>query len=308
MLVIIEGPDKAGKTTLAKEITKRFGYCYSHFGAPGPDPGREYADFLCKLERPTVCDRFYIGEQVYGPLLRGKSLISNLQKAVLERLCRFRGAVLIYASTPLEVCQERLARSKDDDVTPVQNAIAWKMFQEIIKEIHIAPMCLYDSSRAESLDVLLAQIRPVLHTMHSLAGLAHIYCTGIGTIFGSKMVVVGESLNERVTWVGKPFDKGVSSEFLYSCMREAEIPEAKLYLCNADKLTVEESMFIRQGETLPWLALGELAHAKLQELRIDHTWIPHPQYWKRFHANEREEYVGMLKKWRFQWLGLSRAQ
>lgn len=301
MLIIIEGCDKSGKTTLAREISKRFNYEYQHFGAPGPEPGREYAEFLLNLKRPTVCDRFYIGEQVYGPLLRGKSLITNLQKAVIERLCRLRGAIVIYAQTPLEVCQERLAKSKDEDVTLKENEIAWKMFREVIEETHITPMCLYDSSKPDSINTLLAQLAPVLNTMRQMSGLASVYCSGIGTIFGDKMVVVGESLNERVTWIGKPFDRGVSSEFLYSCLREASVPESKLYFCNADKLTVEEATFIRQGDTTPWLALGDKAHRKLSDLQIDHVWIPHPQYWKRFKNGERAEYVGMIDKWRAQW-------
>lgn len=300
MLVIIEGADKTGKTTLAKKIVEKFGYSYAHFAAPGPDPGREYADFLINLDKPTVCDRFYIGEQVYGPLLRGKSVISNLQKATIERLCRYRGAILIWANTPIEVAQERLAKSKEEDVTLKENESAWYMFRDIIKEIPITPMCAYDSSRTGALEKILSELDPVINTMRQMSGLARYYCSGIGTIFGNKMVVVGESINERVTWVGKPFDRGVSSEFLYSCMREANIPESRLYVCNADKLTTEEAMFIRQGDTEPWLALGEKAHQRLTDMMISHVWIPHPQYWKRFHNSERVAYVVMLKKWRAQ--------
>lgn len=145
------------------------------------------------------------------------------------------------------------------------------------------------------------QLETISKIMHSAAGLAHVYCTGIGTIQGDKMVIVGEKLNERITWIGKPFDKGISSEFLYSCLREASITESKTYFVNADKLTVEEAMLLQHGDTQPWLALGNEAHERLNELQITHAHIPHPQYWKRFHSNQREEYVGMLKLWRDQY-------
>lgn len=298
MLIIIEGPDKSGKSTLAREIEKRFGYSYAHFGAPGPDPAGEYARFLLNLKGPTVCDRFYLGEQVYGPLLRGKSVITNLQKAVIERLCRYRGAILIYAGTPLEVCQERLAKSKYEDVTVDQNAKAWEMFRSIITECSIMPVCHYDSSKSDSVNKLIKELETPLAIMRAMSGLARVYCTGLGTIQGDKMVVVGEKLNDRISWIGKPFDKGVSSEFLYSCFREAGIPESKTYFVNAATLTIEEAMFLQFGDTTPWLALGNEAHEKLNSLQITHSNIPHPQYWKRFHGDERGEYIGMLKLWK----------
>jgi thymidylate kinase len=58
MLIVIEGPDKTGKTTLAKAIAEQLGYEYKHFSAPKGSPADEYIDFLLSLKRPTVCDRF----------------------------------------------------------------------------------------------------------------------------------------------------------------------------------------------------------------------------------------------------------
>lgn len=298
MLVIIEGADKTGKSTLAHAIEKRFGYSYRHFGAPGPDPGREYAEFLASLKEPTVCDRFYIGEQVYGPLLRGKAIITNLQKAVIERYCRFRGAVLIWACTPLEIVQERLVRDGDDLISLEQNAKAWNMFKSVISECNVLPLCCYDSSKPGALERIMCELDPVLNTMRHIAGMANYYCSGFGTIWGPRMVVVGDAINERVTWINKPFDRGSSSEYLYSCLREASIPEKRLYFCNAKDLTVEEATFLRIESSEPWLALGDKAHNRLSELGITHSYIPHPQFWKRFHVTQREEYVGMLRLWK----------
>jgi len=301
MLIIIEGPDKSGKTTLARAIEKKFGYKYEHFGPPGPDPAGEYARFLINLKEPTVCDRFYLGEQVYGPLLRKESLITDLQKVVIERLCRYRGAILIYACAPLHICQDRLIRDKDENITLDQNKKAWDMFFALMQTVPIQPICLYDSTEQNALEKCLVEIDSISKIMRAMAGLAHVYCNGIGTISNDKMVIVGEKLNERITWVGKPFDKGLSSEFLYSCMQDAKIPEIRVYICNANKLSVEEAIFLRYGNTEPWLALGSPAHDLLSELQITHSFIPHPQYWKRFKNGEYKEYIGMLKLWKDQY-------
>jgi len=91
-------------------------------------------------------------------------------------------------------------------------------------------------------------------------------------------------------------------------MREAGIPEARVYVCNADKLSTEEAMFLQHGDTQPWLALGSSAHERLNELQITHANIPHPQYWKRFRNGEREEYIGMLKLWKDQYYKVRRER
>jgi hypothetical protein len=195
-----------------------------------------------------------------------------------------------------------LIKHGDLGITLEQNEKAWNMFRSIVPETHVMPLCLYDSSKPQALDLLLSQIDPIIRTHRDLAGLANFYCHGIGSIFGNKMVVVGEAVNKNTTWLGLPFDNGGSSEFLYSCMREAQVPEPRVYLCNAKDLTVEEAMFIRQGETEPWLALGDVAHKVLNELSISHSHIPHPQYWKRFKSNQRAEYVAVLKKWLYDYM------
>ncbi len=75
MIVIIEGPDGAGKSTLAHALAKQHGFMYRHEGPPptGVDPLQHYLDTLHHLQGThMVLDRFALGERVYGPVLRGK--------------------------------------------------------------------------------------------------------------------------------------------------------------------------------------------------------------------------------------------
>src|ERR1700675_809922 len=103
MLAVIEGADKTGKTTLAKAIAKQLGYKYIHFSAPKGPPADEYIDFLLALKRPTVCDRFHLGELVYGPLLRGKAGLTPLQLATIERVMRLKQTIVIHAITDMKL-------------------------------------------------------------------------------------------------------------------------------------------------------------------------------------------------------------
>jgi hypothetical protein len=295
MLIIIEGPDKSGKTTLAKKIEEQFHYKYAHFSSPGDDPASEYASFFSSISSPTVCDRSYFGERVYGPLLRGASKISDLQYAVIERICRLKGAVFIYASTPLKIIQARLHDNLANEKITLENNIgAWVRFKTLTPSCNLRPFLTYDATKQISLDDLLRYLGQLLPSLRSHAILAREYCTGIGTIYGRKIVFVGEKLNKKKTWLGLPFDNGLASSYLYKRFKEAEVPEHMVYLCNAADLTKNEINFLSLAKTT-WISLGAYANKKLLNLGVKHWSIPHPQYWHRFHAHEPEAYVEFLK-------------
>jgi len=83
-LIIIEGPDGSGKTTLAKMICGSFPeFIYIH--SPGKTDNREVAwDRLWWYKQiinlDVVIDRcFIISEYIHGPILRGKNLIDMFQ-------------------------------------------------------------------------------------------------------------------------------------------------------------------------------------------------------------------------------------
>jgi thymidylate kinase len=295
MLIIIEGPDKSGKTTLAKKIEEQFHYKYAHFSSPGNNPGQEYAKFFSGISSPTVCDRSYFGERVYGPLLRGVSKISDLQYAVIERICRLKGAIFIYVLTPLEVCQARLLNNlHNEKITLENNVKAWTQFKILTPSCSLRPFLVYDASEQSNMNSLLRYLEQLLPSLRSHAILAKAHCTGIGTIYGRKLVFVGETLNKKITWLGLPFDNGPASNYLYERFKEAEVPENMVYLCNAISLTKKEVNFLNLAKTT-WISLGVYADRRLSELGIKHRHIPHPQYWKRFHAHEPEAYVKFLK-------------
>src|SRR5688500_988429 len=94
--VIIEGPDGAGKTTLAEHLVKHHGYRYHHEGKP------EHVDMLVRyaevfLEQtasgqPVVFDRLHLGELVYGNILRGKDRMhGSYGLELLELLFQAKG-------------------------------------------------------------------------------------------------------------------------------------------------------------------------------------------------------------------------
>jgi uracil-DNA glycosylase family 4 len=71
-LIVIEGPDGVGKTTLAKFITSETGFKYKKFSNPPNQDAayKEYIDWLSSRQPNTVCDRSWLGEFAYAPLFR----------------------------------------------------------------------------------------------------------------------------------------------------------------------------------------------------------------------------------------------
>ena len=89
--IILEGCDKTGKTSIAKKLIE---LCptlkYLHFTAPKNygDGQKQYIKLIKKLnnEHGLVCDRSWLGEGVYAPLMRGYTpdYLRNLEKSILN--------------------------------------------------------------------------------------------------------------------------------------------------------------------------------------------------------------------------------
>lgn len=134
-MIILEGSDNTGKTTLQQAILKRYPSLVPGYKQERPPEDRqEYMDrlwsFLGKDQDHTlrqVFDRFYFSELVYGPLLRGKVIFTEAENEMLVRLIRRHEPLVIYCyRTPdqilasfherkqLEGVEERVARIVED--------------------------------------------------------------------------------------------------------------------------------------------------------------------------------------------------
>ncbi len=105
MLVILEGPDGAGKTTLAGEIgdlclQRGQSVFHRHFGhAPVTSALVEYTSGIHNVyrrEHALLLDRWHLSEMIYGPMLRGGAGLSATQFFAVEEYLNEREAVVVF--------------------------------------------------------------------------------------------------------------------------------------------------------------------------------------------------------------------
>lgn len=130
MIVILEGPDGAGKTTMVDSL-RRFHHMQIgmkdpatsqvwHAG-PFPEGGNPWTEYVVPLSQlmPSrdwlvIIDRWHLGELVYGPLLRGQSRLSMEQCDWIDGYLKSLGAVLVYLKATPEELTRRLGERGDD--------------------------------------------------------------------------------------------------------------------------------------------------------------------------------------------------
>ncbi len=97
-VIVLEGCDGVGKTTLAEALAAQHGYTVIHSGRTpdGTDLADHYGTILA-LPGRLVLDRSFISELVYGPLDRGRSRLSLPAAVTLTRRVAKRSGVLISA-------------------------------------------------------------------------------------------------------------------------------------------------------------------------------------------------------------------
>jgi hypothetical protein len=121
-IIVLEGPDGVGKTTLADAIEAaetdvkvvRF-----RQGPPpeGVMPALHYMDGVDDIVKSSedgstvIVDRFHVGELVYGPILRGESGISSDEAYAIDmRLCGLGAAMIHCFTSQKEMVRRLIAR------------------------------------------------------------------------------------------------------------------------------------------------------------------------------------------------------
>lgn len=141
MLIILEGVDGAGKSTLVEAIQGEIPTAETmHRGAIKRSPLIEYEAGLDHYRAGTgqhiVCDRWHIGEMIYGPLLRGESKLSPATLEHVELYLASRGALRMWVDTPLNTVMDRIATRGDDIISSDSIPLIWDWYHRTLTAAH----------------------------------------------------------------------------------------------------------------------------------------------------------------------------
>jgi hypothetical protein len=106
MLIIIEGPDNSGKSTLASWLAQSLNWRMMHSGGPVKtiEERDDRLNLLFKVPQPVVFDRFpCISERVYGPTLRAVDIFGDEHGQEWLRLFHSTPRCVIYCRAPLSL-------------------------------------------------------------------------------------------------------------------------------------------------------------------------------------------------------------
>lgn len=133
-IIILEGADCTGKTTLARHLVAERGAVYLHHGYhPGADWGRRYLASLRRAEREAergrlvVLDRCYLSADAYGTVYRGRSDVPRRGRT-LHRLALRASAltVLCCPSVAGTVARHRrLREERGERYRDISGVAAW---------------------------------------------------------------------------------------------------------------------------------------------------------------------------------------
>lgn len=154
MPIIIEGPDGAGKSTLAKSLAGALDMNILKMTANG---GQSVPEYLQKLACDgIVIDRCWVSEQIYSDLFGREPRIDNDDAEALTEFCGLAGIPIIVLLPPLHVVISRLNERGDEyaDVVCPNIVEIHKRYQEWA-DAHDAAIVLEDNNPATAMEEVL---------------------------------------------------------------------------------------------------------------------------------------------------------
>jgi energy-coupling factor transporter ATP-binding protein EcfA2 len=297
MIVILEGPDGSGKTTLANYLVAHLSLRYHHEGVPpaNASPLVYYGDTLEGWRRSgarVVADRFALGERVYGPLLRGVDQFGDEGWGVFNRLMRACGVVRVLCLPPFERCRAAWASGRPELIRDEElfSKTYWAWAR--LRDDRSLGDLLYDWTliSLEKITELIIQVSREKRRIPSPA---------VGNPDAPYLLVgdVGNGKQPGPSGELAFFGTDESSGYLTRVLRVAEVPEQDVILMNSAYRN-GATWNLRQGWILQKkvVALGQRADERLTLDNVPHETIPHPQYWRRFRHHDVVSYAQRLRR------------
>ena len=305
-ICIIEGCDGSGKTTLANWLVKEHGFLYYHLGPPKPgeDLLTAYTRVLLTAKhskRDVVIDRLYLGEAIYGPIMRGKDTLGRHGRTLIERLCHSLGARLVICLPRLDICMKNWDAKQNDYVDTEDKFMRVYEAYEAEAKGNYLPYDYTDPHEAIHRHWMLDEAKTPLPD-------------GVIGNPAAEFLIVGEQVNAKRAIANLPFySLEHSSLYLLEALSVSRLREENLAFTNAvrpggkvaDKhrhrrKSTKDFNLLQVARSLPYferaIALGDTAARVCAKQGVPFKKVPHPSFWKRFKYNDLKGYATLLEE------------
>lgn len=312
-IIVLDGPDGTGKSTLAQAMVKELGARYLHLTYRWKNKMFDYhtaaisTALIWSETQPVVIDRWWPSEIVYADAYRGGSRWP-LGHRLFEKIALKHAVTYVFC-----IPQDKDAYLKhynelkgkrvemyDEGMERVYDGFV-KIFSKLSRRMGVS---LYDYTKDGH------HVSELAHIFNSLAhdyrvdqwqpALDRKFLNFTGHIGQAKYLVIGDQLKPKTRREVWPFfEYGNSSQWWAEALDFAGVPEHDIISMNA--LMPDDSGFERRvktfideypGQGLKVLALGGNASKYLDTLKtVEYTQIHHPQYYRRFRSSDGKHIV-----------------
>lgn len=314
MLVILEGCDRSGKSTLARAISKRIEELYPGDRVELFPAGPPTTHALDAYERPlftynpeqqlhVVCDRWHVGESVYPALFGRKTTMNPAVRLHVNAFLRARGALLVHVRADRQTLRDRLLTEEHEH--PGKSLVSWQQlcasddtFAVEVARTPLKTITVNNTSGASVTNIVNATMqlnRAVIElgNLRTYVGGPHPRLLLVGDVrhshrdmHTSVAALHAAQLDPAPAFMPYP---GTSGEFLCTVLHNARL-RSRVGIVNANDVDDAHFAWKVLGEP-PAVALGKNAWNTVKSWAAGA--VPHPQYVRRF-LNCHKSWYGKL--------------
>lgn len=299
-MIVIEGPDCAGKSHLAEQLKFRFFAELTHYSKHDRMGMLAHAATAASGNKAIV-DRFHLSDIPYSAYCRGY-VGDHTGIQMINRVLLARASVIIICLPSWETVKRAWLKRVDEEMIKNQEILRriykWYDNKEAIRKAAGGiPVVYYNYKRhkfqnlAERIDAL--TVRPV-HDVADGESAGKFYVWDSVLLVGEK---VSSDSQHEVPFTGH----GNSGEWLTDLLRQRGISESRLSWINIKAIDDEDNTrnilnHVDNYRPRHIIALGDKAANALDVLGISYTKFQHPQYHKRFKSSELYPLIPHLER------------
>lgn len=130
-LIIVEGPDGAGKTSFAMMLAERFNLRYVH-GTYSDPVTFEWC--MAQLKMDCVLDRSFISEIIYAPITGRECRINALEATLLKDFLLKHEVPIFYCTGSIKTLKERAFNRGEDYISQQQLALITISYRDYFED------------------------------------------------------------------------------------------------------------------------------------------------------------------------------